>query len=117
MPGKLVMKDKKHLTVLVDIKSVAKMLLYVKEKSVTLSPNSNKPKFFQNLKTVCWGGENIVPRQEWIKSGLVFNEADSLYAFGLKAVKGATKAFQLVLEAYVLKHLMFEGKSSKKMAK
>lgn len=58
-----------------------------------------------------------MPRQEWIKSGLVFNEADSLYAFGLKAVKGATKSFQLVLEAYVLKHLMFEGKSAKKMAK
>ena len=58
-----------------------------------------------------------MPRHEWIKSGLVFNEADSLNAFDLRAMKGATKAFQLVLEAYVLKHLLFEGKSSKKMAR
>ena len=71
----------------------------------------------QTLKTVCWGGENIVPRQEWIKGGLVFNEADGLNAFGLRAMKGATKSFQLVLEAYVLKHLLFEGKSTKKMAR
>ena len=71
----------------------------------------------QNLKTVCWGGPNIVPQPEWMKSGVVFNEAENFSAFGLKAMKGATKAFQLVLEAYILKHLMFEGKSAKKAAK
>ena len=69
------------------------------------------------LKTVCWGSPNIIPRPEWIKTGVLFNEAESLYAFGLKAMSGATKAFQIVLESFVLKHLMFEGKSSKKAAK
>ena len=58
-----------------------------------------------------------MPLPEWIKTGVVFNEAEQLYAFGLKAMKGATKSFQLVLEAYILKHLMFEGKSAKKAAK
>ena len=57
------------------------------------------------------------PSPEWIKTGIIFNEADNLNAFGLRAVKGATKAFQIVLEAFVLKHLMFEGKASKKAAK
>ena len=71
----------------------------------------------QMLKTVCWGGPNIVPRPDWIKTGFVFNPPDICNAYGLKAVKGATKAFQLVLEAYILKQLLFEGKNNKKMAK
>ena len=44
-------------------------------------------------------------------------QPEQLHAFGLLATKGATKAFQLVVQAYVLKHLMFEGKMAKKAAK
>ena len=81
---------------------------------------------------MCWGGPNIVscryilmktsdpcnilqqvPRPEWIKTGLIFNPAEALNAFGLKALKGATKAFQLVLQAYIIKNLLFEGKNKK----
>ena len=57
------------------------------------------------------------PSPEWTKTGIIFNEADNLYAFGLKAVKGPTKAFQMILQAYILKHIMFEGKEYKKAAK
>ena len=46
-----------------------------------------------------------------------FSQPEQLHAFGLLAIKGATKAFQLVLQAYILKHLMFEGKMAKKAAK
>ena len=35
-------------------------------------------------------------------------------AFGLKVTQGAPKAFQLILQAYILKHLMFEGRNSKR---
>ena len=55
-----------------------------------------------------------VPRPEWIKTGLIFNPAESLNAFGLKALKGATKAFQLVLQAYIIKNLLFEGNGKNK---
>ena len=41
----------------------------------------------QALKEICWGGSNMVPRPEWIKSSLTFNEAEQLNAFGLKAEK------------------------------
>jgi hypothetical protein len=41
----------------------------------------------QALKEICWGGANITPRPEWIKSSLTFNEAEQLNAFGLKADK------------------------------
>ena len=57
------------------------------------------------------------PGPEWIKTGILFNQSDDLYAFGLKAIKGPTKAFQIILEAFVLKHLMFEGKASKRASK
>ena len=66
---------------------------------------------------MCWGNGNMKPSPDWIKTGIIFNESDDLYAFGLKAMKGATKAFQIVLEAFVLKHLMFEGKASKRASK
>ena len=69
------------------------------------------------LKTVCWGGPNVIPRVEWLKTGIIFNEPDNLHAFGLKGIQGATKAFQMILQAYILKHLLFEGKSSKKAAR
>ena len=58
-----------------------------------------------------------VPRQEWIKTGIIFHEADGLNAYGLKAMKGATKSFQLILQAYIMKHLLFETKHNKRTVK
>merc|ERR1711953_1322193 len=65
------------------------------------------------LKDFCWGGPNIVPRAEWIKSGLVFHIPEQTNAYGLNATKGAVKAFQIVIESFILKHLLFEGKTKK----
>ena len=67
----------------------------------------------KKLKSVCWGGANIVPPPEWIKSGLVFHEQESVHAYGLKCVRGSSKAFQIVLQGYIMKHLLFEGKHKK----
>ena len=58
---------------------------------------SVSPSPLQSLKTVCWGGPNIVPRPEWIKTGAIFHDPEQTNAYGLKAVKGATKSFQLIL--------------------
>merc|ERR1711953_1529184 len=52
------------------------------------------------LKDFCWGGPNIVPRAEWIKSGLVFHIPEQTNAYGLNATKGAVKAFQIVIESF-----------------
>jgi hypothetical protein len=41
----------------------------------------------QALKQVCWGGSNMMPRPEWIKSSIAFNDPEQLNAFGLKAEK------------------------------
>ena len=62
---------------------------------------------------MCWGGPNIVPSPEWVKTGIVFHEQEAVHAYGLKVVRGATKAFQMILQGYVMKHLLFEGKQKK----
>ena len=38
-----------------------------------------------------------MPRPEWIKTGAIFHDPEQTNAYGLKAVKGATKSFQLIL--------------------
>ena len=66
------------------------------------------------MKTLCWGSPNINPGTEWLDSALKFNQPEEPYAFGLKAVKGSTKAFQLVVQSFVLKHLMFGETSTRR---
>ena len=82
----------------------------------------------QKLKVLCWGNSGSIPRADWIKQGFVFRESEELSAYGLQVKTGATKAFQLVLQvtsttsglysvhvlqAYLLKHLMFEARGRK----
>ena len=50
------------------------------------------------------------PKAEWEKQGVVFHTSDQLFAYGLKCPKNSVKNFMLCLEAYFLKHLLFEKK-------
>ena len=68
------------------------------------------------LKEICFGSAMAMPSSDWLRTGVVFHEAEALHAFGLKAQKGPTKAFQMVLQAYILKYLMFH-KFSKKVSR
>ena len=81
-------------------------------KSITEKESSLK-----ELKTICWGGPNIVPRPDWLKGRLSFLDVGTYHSFGLKVDKGATKAFILLLQSFVLKQIMFDGKTAKKAAK
>ena len=54
-----------------------------------------------------------MPGSDWLRNGIVFHEAESLHAFGLKAQKGPTKAFQMVIQVCILKYLMFHKFSKK----
>lgn len=60
------------------------------------------------LKEFTWGSPNMPPKAEWEKQGVVFHTSDQLFAFGLKCPKNSVKNFLLCLEAYFLKHLLFE---------
>ena len=59
------------------------------------------------LKTVCFGSATIVPSPEWVRSGFTFHTPENLHAFGLKASKGATKAFKLFIQSLPLFSLNF----------
>jgi len=65
------------------------------------------------LKTVCFGSATYVPSIEWVRSGFAFHTPENLHAFGLKATKGAVKAFKLLCQAYILKNLLFQKNVTK----
>ena len=67
----------------------------------------------QKLKTVCFGGPGLVPEPHWLEAGIVLHQPEKLFAFGLKTSHGAQKAFQIILQAFVLKHLFFGGNKSR----
>ena len=52
-----------------------------------------------------------MPGPEWTKTGIRFHEPEKLHAYGLQALRGAVKGFQLVLQSFILKQLLFPGKS------
>ena len=62
----------------------------------------------QKLKEFTWGSANMPPKAEWEKQGVVFHTSDQLFAYGLKCPKNSVRNFLLCLEAYFLKHLLFE---------
>ena len=72
----------------------------------TFNDDVNNFLCFQTLKSICWGGPNIVPRPEWIKTGVEFHPPEVTNAYGLKAIKGATKSFQLILGNVSLMYIM-----------
>ena len=55
----------------------------------------------------------MAPEPVWIKQGISFHPPEKIFAFGLKTTHGAQKAFQIILQAYILKHLFFGGHKSK----
>ena len=67
-----------------------------------------------NLKTVCFGGPGNVPEPHWIHAGICFNKAEQPLSFGLKISHGSQRAFQIILQAFVLKQLFFGGQSNGK---
>ena len=48
-----------------------------------------------------------MPNAEWIKAGIIFHSPGKIHAFGLRLSSGAQKAFQVILQAYILKYLFF----------
>ena len=59
------------------------------------------------LKSLCFGSPMAMPETDWLRTGIVFHNPGDLHAFGLKTQKGPSKPFQMVLQACILKYLMF----------
>ncbi|KAJ8871092.1 hypothetical protein PR048_027396 [Dryococelus australis] len=62
----------------------------------------------QGLRQVVFGTPVTTPRSEWLRTGLVFREPDQDLAFGLKAARNGTRGLLSVVQAHILKHLLFQ---------
>jgi len=71
-----------------------------------------------SLKHFAWGSANMPPKSEWLKQGIPLHPAEGLFAYGVRAPRNGTRNFLLCLNAYFLKHLLFDtGKSRNKASK
>lgn len=57
---------------------------------------------------VVFGTAVAPPRGEWLRTGFVFREPDKELAYGLKASRNSTRGLLSVLQAEIIKILLFE---------
>lgn len=63
----------------------------------------------QSLKHYAWGSANMPPKSEWLKQGICLHPPEGLFAYGVRAPRNnGVKNFMVVLNAYFLKHLLFD---------
>lgn len=48
------------------------------------------------------------PRGEWLRTGITFREPDKDLSYGLKAARNGTRGLISVLQAEVVKYLLFD---------
>lgn len=66
------------------------------------------------LRKVIFGSAAAPPRGEWTRTSITFvgvTAAKEELAFGLRSPRNATRGLQSVLQAFVLKHLLFDRRS------
>ncbi|XP_076349458.1 inactive ubiquitin carboxyl-terminal hydrolase MINDY-4B-like [Tachypleus tridentatus] len=63
-----------------------------------------------SLRTLLFGGSISIGNQEWMKSHLVFREPGSVFGYGLVTSKNNPGSVIMCVQAYVLKHLLFNNK-------
>jgi len=61
-----------------------------------------------SLKHFAWGSANMPPKSEWLKQGIPLHPAEGLFAYGVRAPRNGTRNFLICLNAYFLKHLLFD---------
>ena len=78
--------------------------------------NYDNPKLLnlQQLKEFVWGSANMPPKTEWLKPGIKLMPSEELFAYGIKCPRNGTRNFLLCLQAYLLKHLLFEKRKEGK---
>ncbi|XP_018910116.1 inactive ubiquitin carboxyl-terminal hydrolase MINDY-4B isoform X2 [Bemisia tabaci] len=66
------------------------------------------------FRSIVFGTSVAPPRGEWLRTGFVFRDADKELAYGLKAPRNGCRGLLSVVQAYILKQLLFERKDFKK---
>ncbi|KAI5715007.1 hypothetical protein M8J77_008930 [Diaphorina citri] len=67
--------------------------------------------FATALRTVIFGSSISPIRGEWARTGFVFRDPESDLAYGLKGPRNGTRGLLTVVQAYVIKNLLFPKKT------
>ncbi|XP_030263109.1 inactive ubiquitin carboxyl-terminal hydrolase MINDY-4B isoform X1 [Sparus aurata] len=70
------------------------------------------PQLTESLRRILFGGTFHVFNYEWRKSVFQFRESDSEFSYALETDRGGTRPIQMVVQARVIKHLLFVRQSS-----
>lgn len=62
----------------------------------------------QELRQVVFGCSVSAPKHEWLRTGLVFRDSDQELSYGLKSSCNTTRGLLSVVQAHIIKHLLFE---------
>ncbi|KAE8294763.1 Inactive ubiquitin carboxyl-terminal hydrolase MINDY-4B Protein FAM188B2 [Larimichthys crocea] len=69
------------------------------------------PKLTEDLRRILFGGTFHVFNYEWRKSFFQFREPDTELSYGLEADRGGARAVQMVIQARIIKYLLFVRQS------
>ncbi|XP_013770995.1 uncharacterized protein mindy4b isoform X6 [Pundamilia nyererei] len=70
------------------------------------------PQLIESLRRILLGGNFRVFDYEWRKAVFHFREPNSEFAYALKADGGGARAIQMVVQARIIKHLLFTQQST-----
>ena len=69
----------------------------------------------QELKNICWGSAKTPLKNGWLR-GIRMNEASDTTAYGLRLDEGVPKAFLMIVQGVLLKHLLYSDEERRKVA-
>jgi hypothetical protein len=65
--------------------------------------------------SLVFGSASAPPRGEWTRTGITFgHHSQDPYPFGIRCPKNATRGLQSVVQAFIIKHLIFDNRPKEK---
>ncbi|XP_055606143.1 inactive ubiquitin carboxyl-terminal hydrolase MINDY-4B [Uranotaenia lowii] len=66
------------------------------------------------LRQAIFGSATSPPRGEWTRTGISMGPFNAEYPYGLRSPRNATRGMQSVLQAFIIKHFIFDSKRGEK---
>lgn len=70
--------------------------------------------FTKDLRQTVFGSAAAPPRGEWTRTGLIFGLPHQELPYGLRCPRNATRGLQSVLQAHIIKYLLFDCRHREK---
>lgn len=59
-----------------------------------------------------FGSAAAPPRGEWTRTAITFGSAKEELPYGLRSARNGTRGLQSVLQAFIIKHLLFDRRAN-----